>query len=362
VSNEPAAVVAPGDVLGGEYRVERVIGGGGMATVVEATALAGGAKVAIKVLLPEMATDAEAVERFLREGRAASRLESEHVIRVLGVHAPPDAAPWMALELLEGGDVRRLLDEHQRLSAREASDIVLQACEGLAEAHAAGIVHRDLKPENLFIAWRNEQPCVKVIDFGVSKVSVPDGADLTSGRMLLGSPYYMAPEQILSARSVDARADVWSLGVILFEMLSGETPFAGRTMADIVLAMAADGVEVDARIPADTPEELVAIVEHCLRKEREERFADVAELATALVPFASPGAGKYALRAAAHLGTASRPPSVVPPSRRSIARASLEAVQRAAKPKPKWALFATALIGVIAGIALAVLASRLFSR
>ena len=222
VTVKPAAPVAEGEVLAGKYRVEKVLGVGGMGVVVAATHATLRQKVAIKFLLPG-ASD-EVVQRFLREARAAVRLRSDHVARVIDVGELESGAPFMVMEYLAGSDLSAVLRDRGALPIDEAVDYVLQACEAIAEAHVAGIVHRDLKPANLFLTKAPDgSPSVKVLDFGISKDSGGgDGEDeqgLTRTTAVLGSPHYMAPEQMRSTRSVDGRADIWSLGVILFQLL-----------------------------------------------------------------------------------------------------------------------------------------------
>ena len=213
--------VQPGDVVGGKYRVERVLGAGGMGVVVSATHVELGQSVALKFILQEALTGQGAVERFMREARAAVRLKSEHVARVSDVGRDHEDRPYMVLELLEGQDLARVNKTKGPLPVADAVEYVLQACEALVEAHAAGIVHRDLKPQNLFVSRKlNGAPLVKVLDFGIAKAIGPAAVgqmSLTDSQQVIGSPLYMAPEQMRSARTADARTDIWALGVILYE-------------------------------------------------------------------------------------------------------------------------------------------------
>src|SRR4051812_27787936 len=174
-------------------------------------------RVAIKLLLPELVRDHEVVTRFLREGRAAAKIKSEHVVRVLDVATLESGEPYMIMEYLEGEDLGALLERTGRLPISRAVDVVLEACEALALAHASRIVHRDLKPSNLFLAKSGDEPeCVKVLDFGISKLMTElgagsqDGGGVTKSRSILGSPFYMSPEQLRASRDVDARADIWA--------------------------------------------------------------------------------------------------------------------------------------------------------
>ncbi|HEV7558639.1 MAG TPA: serine/threonine-protein kinase, partial [Kofleriaceae bacterium] len=223
-------MVPIGSVFAGKYRVERILGQGGMGVVVQATHLQLNQPVAIKFLLPEVMRNEQVVQRFLREAQAAVRLRSEHVARVLDVGALDNGAPYMVLEYLDGMDLSALA-RHQ-LTIGQIVDLMLQACEGLAEAHAMGIVHRDIKPANFFITRGTDGvQLLKVLDFGISKAMQDPSTDnnLTATSMVMGTPAYMSPEQIKSARSVDLRSDIWSLGVVLYELFQGVQPFQADT-------------------------------------------------------------------------------------------------------------------------------------
>jgi serine/threonine-protein kinase len=282
----------PGEIVADKYRVEKSLGGGGMGVVVAATHLTLHERVALKFLHPRLVGREVTVSRFLREAQTAARIKSEHVTRVLDVATLPSGVPFMVLELLEGQDLGRLLRARGPLPVAEAVGLVVQACAGVAEAHALGIVHRDLKPANLFLTRKSDgTPLVKVLDFGISKVGAADQEGnpeltLTVTDDVLGSPQYMAPEQLRSPKGVDARADVWSLGMILYRLTTGECAFEGETAASLLAALAADEPIPMRRRRADIPVELEAIVMRCLTKNREVRYRDAAELAEALVPFA----------------------------------------------------------------------------
>jgi Protein kinase domain len=289
----PKSPVASGELVAGRYRVGDAIAAGGMGVVVAARHETLEQAVAIKFLDPELMDDEQTVPRFLREARAAARIQSEHVARVFDCGTLETGVPFMVMELLTGHDLGRELKTRGKLPVDEAVDLLLQALEGVAEAHAIGVVHRDIKPTNLFLVARTgAPPLVKVLDFGISKLasgvgaSVEDG--LTTTSLMLGSPRYMSPEQAQNARNVDARTDLWSLGVVLFEMLAGRPPFLGSTMGEII------GQLVQAEPPllrscrADAPAELEAVVARCLARNRELRWPNAAELAVALGPFASP--------------------------------------------------------------------------
>src|SRR5215472_10165105 len=301
MSGEPSAVrFAPGQMLAGKYRFERLIGEGGMGLVVEARHVMLDQPVALKVLRREALAHKGTFDRFLREARAAVKLESQHVARVIDVGLLEDGAPYIAMELLRGQDLAAYLREHGRMSAAMAVDSALQALDALAEAHSIGVVHRDLKPANLFLVTRSDgTQLVKVLDFGISKV-VGDAAQalITAPTTIMGSPMYMPPEQIRSARNVDMRADVWGMGVTLYELLTARQPFLGETMAEIIASvLESDPVPIHI-IASDVPAEVERIVTRCLCKDPKGRFADVATLAEALVPFGSGAAVRANARAA----------------------------------------------------------------
>lgn len=287
-----------GDVLAGKYRVDRVLGVGGMGVVVAATHLQLHQTVALKFILKSAVEADAAVARFLREARAAARLKSEHVAKVLDVGTLENGAPYMVMEFLEGADLAQVLAQAGPLDPQTAADYVLQACEAIAEAHGYGIIHRDLKPQNLFLTYGvGGSPLVKVLDFGISKTVEGVESALTRTSTLMGSPLYMSPEQMRSARDVDVRTDVWALGVILFELLSGQAPFHAETLPELCLKVVQDPPRSLAELRANVPPELVAVVSRCLEKNPAARYANAAELAEALAPFASPSGGRMAERA-----------------------------------------------------------------
>ena len=290
----PAPDAAPrlpvGTLVAGKYRVEGTLGEGGMGVILLARHLELGRPVALKVLRARRGHDDAA--RLLREAQALSRLESEHVARIMDVGRLDDGAPYLVIERLVGSDLARRLRERGPFAPAEAVEHLLQACEALAEAHALGIVHRDLKPSNLFLIQRKDgSPCVKVLDFGISKVpgEGPDAAEersLTSPTAVMGSAWYMSPEQLRSSKHVDARTDIWALGVVLHELIAGSPPFDAETAAGVGARIAAgEPVRLSAARP-DAPVALEAVILRCLAKAPEERYQDVAALARALGPFA----------------------------------------------------------------------------
>jgi serine/threonine-protein kinase len=283
-----AAGVREGEILAGKYRVERVLGVGGMGVVVAAHHVHLDQRVAIKFLRPEMTEDPQIAARFAREARAAVRIKCEQVARVADVGTLPNGAPFMVMEYLDGEDLSVWLRKRGPLPIEQAVDFVLQACVALAEAHALGIVHRDLKPSNLYCVQRMDgQLGIKVLDFGISKMADPAGAvSATRTHALMGSPHYMSPEQMRSAKDVNAQTDIWSLGVMLFELLSGRPAFLGDSVTELAIVVATQPTPSIRALRRDAPEGLETVLLKCLEKDRRLRYANVAELAMALLPFA----------------------------------------------------------------------------
>ncbi len=278
-----------GDVIAGKYRLEKVAGEGGMGIVYAAEHLVLKQRVAVKVLLPEAASSEAVVERFAREAQAAARIDSEHVARVLDAGSLASGAPFLVMEYLEGCDLEELLELQRELPVAEVVDYAIQACEALAHAHAVGIVHRDLKPANLFLACRPDGGnVIKMLDFGISKSlkATPSEKKLT-GQQVLGSPVYMSPEQLRNAQTIDPRADLWSLGVVVYEMLSGTTPFDRDGVGEIFAAILGEDPQPLHERSPKVPRELSDIISKCLKREVEERWQDAGEVAKALLPFGS---------------------------------------------------------------------------
>jgi serine/threonine protein kinase len=297
----PTFNLCAGDVLAGKYRIERVIGSGGMGKVVAARHIELDERVAIKFLLPDALGSPEAQARFAREARASVKIKSEHVARTLDVGRLDDVLPYIVMEYLEGTDLGVRLREHGPLSEPDAVTFVLQTCEGLADAHALGIVHRDLKPSNLFVVRASDgTESVKILDFGISKLVAPtgSGADITRTLSVVGTPVYMSPEQMESARNADARSDIWALGATLYELLTGRPPFEASSIPELCSKVLTHPTPSVRLRRAEIPAELDAVVIRCLAKAPEHRYQDVAELARALVAFAPPHARYSAERAA----------------------------------------------------------------
>jgi serine/threonine-protein kinase len=288
-SPPPSGVpVTLGEVLAGKYRVDRILGLGGMGVVVAATHLQLDQRVALKFMLPQGLEHPVFVERFLREARAAVRLKSDHVARVLDVGTLPSGSPYMVMEYLEGSDLGALVEARGPMSPLAAVDCVLQACDAVAEAHSLGIVHRDLKPKNLFLTGRNDgRPLVKVLDFGISKHAGASGElSLTRTHEIIGSPNYMSPEQLRSTKGVDARSDIWALGVILYELVTGRVPFVAESVTHLTAMVLTEEPPPIEQLRADVPPGLVRVIARCLEKDPSRRFGSIAELAAALEPFA----------------------------------------------------------------------------
>lgn len=280
------AMPAPGDVLAGKYRIEAIIGRGGMSLVYSATHLQLEQLVAIKVLAGHALLVPECIARLGREARASSRIRSEHVVRILDVgELESHGVPYLVMEHLEGSDLAAVLasSKDRRLPLALAVQSVLHACEGLAAAHALGIIHRDLKPANLFLTESGDgSPCVKILDFGVSRMTDRAGlSPLTDPGIVLGTPSYMAPEQ-MEAAGLDERSDVWALGAILYELLVGRPPFAGDTLPKIFIEIMRSKTPRASAERADVSHDLDDVIARCLAVEAVDRFQSVAELATAL--------------------------------------------------------------------------------
>ena len=311
----------PGTILLGKYRVERVLGSGGMGIVVEAIHVTLEQRVAIKLLNDELAKSQEIVARFLREARIAARLSSPHVAKVTDIGQTETGSPYLVMELLVGHDLATELAHRRFLPVNEAVDNILQACEGLAEAHAAGLVHRDIKPANLFLAARpNRPPVVKVLDFGLSKEpqSGP-GASLTATDSIFGTPQYMSPEQIRSTKNVDARTDQHALAMILFELITGRPAFDAANVSHLVVLIATAPPPRVRDVRSDVPVKLEQALLRALAKRPADRFADLADFADAIAPFGGPEAKQMAKHVRAAL-TPRESLNPMPPARPSSPR------------------------------------------
>ena len=368
----PQAEIKPGDVLGGKYRIERIIGQGGMGIVAAARHAELNRRVAIKVLPAHLTPDDELVERFMREARAAARLRSEHAVKVVDVGSRSNGSPYIVMELLEGEDLGALSERIGPLPIADSVDYILQTCEAVAEAHALGILHRDLKPRNLFLATRlHERPLVKVLDFGLAKSMHMQERALTATSTAMGSPQYMSPEQMKASRDIDVRTDIWSLGVCLYELVSAHVPFDSAAVPVLCAMVLKEPPTPLPSVRPDVPLGLWAIVQKCLMKEPAHRFATISELAAALEPFAPPHAVGAGLRIDAVLrgvrAGSDHPGALAsgPEHDRDHTRiaAALDSTPRAARSPPVtgwWLAGGGSLLAVLAtvGVALAIRASH----
>ena len=333
----------PGSILAGKYRVERVLGEGGMGIVVEARHLALDERVALKVLRPELGTNVEASTRFLREARNAVRIKSEHVARVSDVGTIEGGLPFMVMELLEGRDLADTLEQAGVLSIPDAVDFIIQGCEAIAEAHGHGIVHRDLKPANLFLARRADgSPLVKVLDFGLSKASGGGVEALTRTTTALGSALYMSPEQMQQTRSVDLRTDVYALGVSLYELIAGRQPFYAETLPQLCVAVLTGTPTPIRELRADVPEALAVVVERAFARDKAHRHQSIGELVVALAPFAPPRSAPTIERIARMAGL---PVPELPVASSGVFRAPAGPIDEAPTPASGSSLAATQVLG-----------------
>jgi serine/threonine protein kinase len=285
-------------LLAGKYRLERTLGEGGMGVVYAAEHVDLQKRVAIKIMREELISQSELVERMLGEARTVARLRSEHVAQVIDVGRLSGGAPFIVMEYLDGCDLGTKLASGEPLPVELAVAYVLQACEAVAEAHAAGIVHRDLKPENLFLSARTDgEPSIKVLDFGISR-SIKSGEREPADTLIAGSPDYMSPEAMRPETRVAPATDIWSLGAVLYEMVTGQRPFESSTVTETCARVLASDPVAPSLLAPSIPPGLQRVVLRCLRKEPSERFASVVDLAAALAPFGPDGAIEQAERVA----------------------------------------------------------------
>jgi serine/threonine-protein kinase len=357
-----------GMVIDERYRLDAVLGEGGMGIVFDATHLGLGRRVALKVVRRDRTDGGDASSRLVREARVVSTLKSQHVAQVIDV-GTHDGEPYLVMERLEGLTVQQEVARTGTLSIEAAADMLIQACDALDEAHRHGIVHRDVKPSNLFLAGDEAGASVlKVIDFGISKglpLDTEESHGDTQTGALLGSPAFMSPEQLRSSKDVDARTDIWSLGVVLYFLLTGEKPFTAGSLLDLMTTIVHEKLPSMRALRSDVPAELEAIVGRCLEKEREDRYATAAELAHALAPYAS-----ASMKALASSLIAERPASsrriardrrapIAAPASAPAGQADAETLSASVtaplglrQPRRPWAALAAAtlIVGVAAGL------------
>jgi eukaryotic-like serine/threonine-protein kinase len=278
-----------GQVVGEKYRLVRLLGEGGMGSVYEARHDVIGRRFAVKFLHAELAGHPEILARFRREAQAAGSLENENIAAVTDFGSSPDGAPYIVMEFLEGEDLAKTLARHGPMQIPRAAHILIQVCRGLVAAHGRGIVHRDLKPENLLLQKRGDGgDLVKILDFGIAKLKStehrPEAATRTG--ITLGTPYYMPPEQARGQKELDERADIYALGVILFELLSGQKPHNGENYNAILYSILMGAAPRIEAFRPDLPPELANVVHRAMAGEAKDRYQSVSELAQALAPFA----------------------------------------------------------------------------
>jgi serine/threonine protein kinase len=301
---------AVGQIISGRFRVEHVIGVGSMGVVLAARHLELDERVAIKFIRPEMQQLPGVLSRFAREAKAAVSIKSEHVAKVFDVGTADGIGPYIVMEYLEGRDLAAVLELEGRMPIRRAVHYVMQACEALAVAHSGGITHRDIKPENLFLTRQGDLERIKLLDFGISKAALTGtvfGDELSSAETacLLGTPLYMSPEQIQRTAEVDHRADVWSLGAVLYELITARSAFVADSVRQVWTRILETSPTPLAAYCPEAPATLQAVIDRSLEKDPAHRFQNVAELAVALLPFAPSRARLYAQRASSILGTKS---------------------------------------------------------
>ena len=372
--------ITVGELVADKYRIAEVLGRGGMGLVVAAEHMQLQEKVALKFLRLDTETPQEFQTRFVREAQVTAKLRGEHVARIRDFGVLEEGTPYMVMEYLEGTDLRKLLKQFGKLPVESALEYLMQTCEGVAEAHAAGVIHRDLKPSNLFLTKRPDgSDLIKILDFGVAKmVQGSDRDELTAAGMLLGSPRYMSPEQLKGAKDIDGRADIWSLGAILYELLVGRAPFLAQTTAALCVKILSS--EMPASICADrsdVPPELEAVVLGCLERDVSKRIPDVATLAGRLadamkLPWLEPAATRVAAvlerRAMQQTGTYSTISSTQPRpglvaaignaqvQSSAISRSAIDVAWTQSHPsssrKRTWALVAIAAVVLLGGAGL----------
>jgi serine/threonine protein kinase len=369
--------IDPGTILAGKYRVDRVLGAGGMGVVLAAYHLELEEPVAIKLMLPEILGNADAVARFLREARAAVKIKSEHIARVSDVGKLDSGEPYIVMEFLEGEDLAGWLAQRGPLSVEQACEFMIQACEALAEAHSLGIIHRDLKPANLFCTRRADGLLsIKVLDFGIAKAATGarSHVDMTKTDTVIGSPLYMSPEQLESARDVDTRGDIWALGVILYELLCGRSPFMAESISGVLMRIVTQSPPRLTQLQPSFSPALEAVIFRCLEKNREQRFRSVGELALALADFAparSRASAERSLRVLQVAGASNTAGSITQASAQNPSLALVAERARgggtqatfgntaAPQPRRRRAVAALVLVGMLA---FAILGAELWSR
>ena len=287
-----------------KYKIVRVLGEGAMGAVYEAENVRIRRRVALKILHPQIAQKADTLRRFEREAQAAGRIGSKHIIEVLDLGELPDGARFMVMEFLDGTTLDQRIRSKGRLTPEDAAPIIAQLLEGLGAAHEAGIIHRDLKPANIYLTTSRGVPdFVKILDFGVSKFNVlNDEMSMTSTGAVLGTPYYMSPEQAKGSRQVDPRSDLYAVGVILYECITGQVPFSAETFNELIFRIVLESPPpVESFVPNLDPA-FTAIIHKAMAREANERFQSAAEFRSAVLKWAEAAASGPVMPAALGLG------------------------------------------------------------
>jgi serine/threonine-protein kinase len=291
------------EVVAGKYRLTRLIGRGGMGSVWEGVHLTLDTRVAVKFIDPTYAESPEARQRFENEARAAARLNSKYAVQVYDHGVMPDGRPFIVMEFLVGEPLDARLDREGRISPQETARIVSQVCRALSRAHSAGIVHRDLKPENVFLVWDEEdqENVAKVVDFGIAKFTDNQIGVSSSTRTgsVLGTPYYMSPEQARGLRSVDYRTDLWSLGVIAFRCIVGRLPFEGESVGDLLVKICTIPLPIPSEVAPGCPPAFDTWFQRALQRDPSQRFVTAQELAEQLMLACGLALGRQAMASGA---------------------------------------------------------------
>jgi serine/threonine protein kinase len=273
--------VASGSIIAGKYRLERPLARGGMGAVWVGKHIELDSNVALKFMAPEYGTRPELRARFEREAKASALMKVANVVHVYD-YGIEDDTPYLVMELLHGEDLATRLAREGRLSPAAMVRIVDQVCKGLRRAHEVGLIHRDLKPPNIFLTREGEEEIVKILDFGIAKSTAPGlVGKATKPGTLVGSPHYMSPEQVRENQELDHRSDLWSVGIIIFQCLTGRLPFPGHEVGDVLVDICTEDIPVASQIVPDLAPEVDRFLEHALMRERDERFQSARELAEA---------------------------------------------------------------------------------